>query len=84
MATSNLIPLHVPRNGTAKTTIYSIIRYVKNPEKTEGGNLVTAYGCNPGLAEAEFLYMKQECKKITGRQRVKDDMIAYHLRQSFR
>ena len=84
MATSNLIPLHAPKKGTTKTTIYRTISYVKNPEKTEGGTLVTAYGCNPGLAEAEFLYMKQEYKKTTGRQRGKDDVIAYHLRQSFR
>ena len=83
MATSNLIPLHAPKKGTAKTTIYRTINYVKNPEKTKGGNLVTAYGCNPGLAEAEFLYMKQEYKRITSRQRGKDDVIAYHLRQSF-
>ena len=33
MATSNLIPLHAPKKGTAKTTIYRMINYVKNPEK---------------------------------------------------
>ena len=36
MATSNLMLLHVPRNGTAKTTIYRIIQYVKKSRKSGG------------------------------------------------
>ena len=83
MATTNLIPLRVGTGGSVKSTINNVIRYVKNPAKTDGGILVTSYGCNPALAEAEFLFMRQEYKKRTGRQRSKDDVIAYHMRQSF-
>lgn len=83
MATTNLIPLHVGKNCTAGTSIARVIQYVKNPDKTGNGNLVTGYGCNPALADAEFTYMKKIYLDRTGRYRGKDDVIAYHMRQAF-
>lgn len=83
MATTTLIPIHVGTKGTAKNTLARIIRYVKNPEKTENGNLVSGYGCNPGIADAEFVYMKRRYTERTGRYQGKSDVIAYQLRQSF-
>lgn len=83
MATTTLIPVHVGTKGTAKNTLARIIRYVKNPEKTENGNLVSGYGCNPGIADAEFVYMKRRYIERTGRYQGKSDVIAYQLRQSF-
>ncbi|MBR4539765.1 MAG: relaxase/mobilization nuclease domain-containing protein [Clostridia bacterium] len=82
MATTNLIPLHVGKNCTAGSSIARVIQYVKNPEKTQGESLVTGYGCNPALADAEFMYIKKYLER-TGRYRGKDDLIAYHMRQSF-
>nr|MBQ4453536.1 relaxase/mobilization nuclease domain-containing protein [Clostridia bacterium] len=82
-ATTSLIPLHVGKNCTAGSSIARIIQYVKNPAKTQGESLVTGYGCNPGLADAEFMYMKKVYLDRTGRYRGKDDVIAYHMRQSF-
>ena len=35
-------------------------------------------------AEAEFMLMRREYLTITGRRRGKDDVLAYHLRQSFK
>lgn len=83
MATTTLLPVHVGVNGTVKKTLARIIRYVKNPEKTENGNLVSGYGCNPGLADVEFIYMKSRYTERTGRSHGKSDVIAYQLRQSF-
>jgi hypothetical protein len=63
--------------------ISNIIDYVKNPKKTDHGRLVTSHGCNSQIADAEFLFAKQQYIKKTGRVRGEDDVIAYHLRQSF-
>ena len=83
MATTNLIPLHTAKGLTAGKSIAKVIKYVKNPEKTENGSLVTAFACNLALADQEFAYMKRLYIDRTGRRRGKDDVIAYHLRQSF-
>ena len=83
MATTNLIPLHTAKGLTAGKSIAKVIKYVKNTEKTENGSLVTAFACNPQIADQEFAYMKRLYIDRTGRKRGKDDVIAYHLRQSF-
>jgi len=83
MATTRLIPLHVKREHTEGTCIRDAIAYTKNPDKTEQGTLITSYACDHRTADAEFLLAKREYLEHTGRQRGKDDVIAYHLRQSF-
>jgi len=35
--------------------------------KTDGGDLVTAYQCNPFIADQEFLFSKRQYAVITGR-----------------
>ena len=62
--------------------IRNVIGYASNPKKTQQGELVTGFGCNPETADGEFLLMKREYIAQTGRLRGKDDVIAYHLRQS--
>ena len=59
-----------------------VSNYVKNPDKTDEGRLVTSYQCNGEIADAEFLLAKRQYIAATGRVRGKDDIIAYHLRQS--
>lgn len=63
--------------------ISSIIDYVKNPDKTNGEQLITSYECDSRMADAEFLFSKQQYVWNTGRNHGKDNVIAYHLRQSF-
>lgn len=58
--------------------------YVENPEKTNGGDLVTACQRNPSIADQEFLFSKRQYAVIIGRERKDHDVIAYHLRQSFK
>ena len=83
MATTRLIPLHTGKGRNFGKAIRNVIGYVSNPKKTHQGELVTGFGCNPETADGEFLLMKREYIAQTGRHRGKDDVIAYHLRQSF-
>ena len=53
------------------------------PEKTDHGRLITSYQCDSRVADAQFLLDKQTYAARTGRVRGADDVIAYHLRQSF-
>jgi len=68
---------------TLSTAISDIIDYVKNPEKTEGGRLITSYACDSRIADEEFLLAKREYEFITGRNQGNRNVIAYHIRQSF-
>ncbi len=59
------------------------IDYAKNPEKTNNGELVSAYACTPEIADQEFtlarnMYMWNTRKRIPG------EVIAYQFRQSFK
>ena len=83
MSTTRLMPLHIGKGRSVGTAIRDIIDYVENPEKTEKGQLVTGYQCSPKLADREFLFAKKLYTQKTGRVRGADDVIAYHLRQSF-
>ena len=83
MATTRLIPLHAGKGRTEGTAIRDILDYSKNPDKTENGELITSYACDHRTADAEFLLAKREYLERTGRYRGKDDVIAYHMRQSF-
>ena len=84
MATTRLMSLHAGKNRSVGTAIEAIIDYVKNPEKTEHGKYITSYQCDSRTADAEFLLAKKQYIQKTGRVRGSDDVIAYHLRQSFR
>ena len=78
------MPLHSGKGRTVAEALGRVTDYVKNPEKTSGGDLVTAYQCNPSIADQEFLFAKRQYAAITGRERKDNDVIAYHLRQSFK
>ena len=84
MATTRIIPLHIGKGRTESKAISDIIDYVENPQKTDNGRLITGYGCDSRTADAEFLLAKRQYIAATGRVRGKDDVIAYHVRQSFR
>ena len=83
MATTRIIPLRAGKGRTVGKAISDIIDYVKNPDKTDHGRLITSYQCDSRVADAQFLLDKQTYVARTGRVRGKDDVIAYHLRQSF-
>ena len=83
MATTRLMPLHTGKGQDVGTAISDIIDYAENPEKTDYGRLITGYECDSRTADTEFLFSKRQYAALTGRTRGADDVIAYHLRQSF-
>ena len=59
--------------------------YGQNPDKTEGGELISSYGCDHMTADAEFLLNKAKYKAATGREQRRDaDVLCYQIRQSFK
>ena len=84
MATTRLMPLHTGKGRSVAQALGRVTDYVENPEKTSGGDLVTAYKCNPSIADQEFLFSKRQYAVMTGRERKDNDVIAYHVRQSFK
>ena len=77
MATTRIMPLHAGKGRTVGKAISDIIDYVKNPEKTDHGRLITSYQCDSRVADVQFLLDKQTYASRTGRVRGKDDVIAY-------
>ena len=83
MATTNLIPLKAGKDGSISRALQRTIGYVENPDKTQNGDLVTGYECEPRTAAAEFALNRRTYFMRTGHPGGKHDVIAYHLRQSF-
>ena len=83
MATTRIMPLHTGKGRTVGQAISDIIDYAENQEKTDHGRLITSFQCDSRVADAEFLLTKKQYIQKTGRVRGEDDVIAYHLRQSF-
>lgn len=83
IATTRIMPLHTGKGRSAATAISDILGYVENPEKTNGGRLITSYQCDSRTADAEFLFAKRQYIAKTGRNRGTDDVLAYQIRQSF-
>lgn len=86
MATTWIKPLHVNKGKTIAQTITDRTNYAENPDKTREFELVTGHECSPRFADKEFLLAKQEYGRITGRTSVRfgKDVLAYHIRQSFK
>lgn len=83
MAATRLIPLHVNKGKTASQSLKDRLDYAKNPEKTEGGQLVDSYECDPRLAWQEFMLCRNEY--LAFRRSARDsDVIAYQIRQAFK
>ena len=83
MAATRIIPLHKNKGKSISRCLHERIGYAENPDKTDGGELIKTYMCDPETAEAEFALSKREYLQITGR-RQDSDVIAYQIRQSFK
>lgn len=84
MATTRLIPLHTGKGRSVAEALGRTTDYVENPDKTNDGEWITAYECDPAIADQEFLFSKRQYAALTGREKKDNDVIAYHLRQSFK
>ena len=47
MATTRIISMHVSHGKTIADCLTDRIDYSKNPDKTQGGELISAYQCDP-------------------------------------
>lgn len=57
--------------------------YAKNPDKTNDGELLSSYECDPKTVQAEFILSKRQYDDITGRTQA-SNVIAYQIRQAFK
>nr|WP_312642622.1 relaxase/mobilization nuclease domain-containing protein [Hydrogenoanaerobacterium sp.] len=57
--------------------------YAKNPDKTNDGELLSSYQCDPRTVQAEFMLSKRQYDDITGRKQA-SNVIAYQIRQAFK
>lgn len=83
MAATRLIALHVNKGKTVAQCLADRTDYSQNAEKTNDGEFISSYECDPKTADEEFLLSKRQYQHITGRQQ-KNDIIAYQIRQSFK
>ena len=83
MAATRLIALHVNKGKTVAQCLADRTDYSQNAVKTNDGEFISSYECDPKTADEEFLLSKRQYQHITGRQQ-KNNIIAYQLRQSFR
>lgn len=83
MAATRLIAMHQNKGRSLQKCLKDRTDYAQNPEKTEGGELVSSYQCDPEFVEEQFASSKREYLEITGRKIV-GDIIAYQIRQSFK
>jgi hypothetical protein len=84
MATTRFISMHIGKGKSVAESIKGRTDYAENPDKTDGGRLVSSFGCNARIVDAEFLLAKRQYAAITGRQIRKHDVLAYQIRQSFK
>lgn len=83
MATTRIISMHINQGKTIAQCLKARLDYVKNPDKTEGGELISSYACTPQTADQEFLLSRNAYLANTGRH-ISHEIIAYQLRQSFK
>lgn len=85
MATTRIISLHGHKGQTVAQTLHDRIDYAENPDKTQGGRLVSSYECQSETAADEFAASKYLYEALTRKERPpSQDVLAYMIRQSFK
>ncbi|MBQ8536172.1 MAG: relaxase/mobilization nuclease domain-containing protein, partial [Clostridia bacterium] len=84
-ATTRLIIHRISKGETIASSLKDRLDYGKDPDKTQGGQLLSSYECDHMTADAEFLLSKERYKAATGREQKRDaDVLCYQIRQSFK
>ncbi len=83
MATTWMKALHRGGGGVA-AALGLRLDYATDLLKTDGGVLVDSYECDVFTAQQEFLFSKKAYAQRTGRDQGRRDVIAYHVRMSFK
>lgn len=85
MATTYYKKHKISKGETIAQSLKERFDYGQNPDKTEGGELISSYGCDHMTADTEFLLSKAKYKAATGREQRRDaDVLCYQIRQSFK
>lgn len=83
-ATTRLIIHHISKGESIAQSLKDRFDYGQNPDKTQGGELISSYECDHMTADAEFLLSKAKYRAVTGREQKRDaDVLCYQIRQSF-
>lgn len=83
MATTCLISMHRNKGRSIASCLADRTDYAINPDKTNDGEYISSYECDPKTVQGEFLLSKRIYSDITGREQA-NDVIAYQIRQSFK
>ena len=83
MATTRIISMHAKQGRTIAQCLTDRKDYAIDSDKTEDGQYISAYACDPHTADAEFLLSKRQYEQLTGRTQY-SNVIAYQVRQSFK
>ena len=83
MATTRIMSLHVSKGKTASQCIRERLDYIMNPDKTNGGELISTFACEQQTAANEFMLFRSEYLMRTGRD-IPNEVIGYHIRQAFK
>lgn len=75
--------MHITKGKTLAQSISDRTEYGLNPEKTEDGELISAYACDPRSFASEVTLSKRQYKFLTGKDE-KSDVLVYQVRQSFK
>ena len=67
--------MHINKGKTIAQCLKARVDYIENPEKTNGGELISSYACSPETADQEFLLARNEYMAITGR-RIHNEVIS--------
>ena len=83
MATTRIISMHQNKGKSIADCLADRTDYAKNPDKTNEGEYISSYECDPKTVKGEFLLSKKIYSNITGREQ-ENDVILYQIRQSFK
>ena len=67
MAATRLIPMHLQKSRSMGQCLKERTDYAKNDEKTEAGEYVSSYECDPSTVDLEFEITKNQYAVNTGR-----------------
>jgi len=82
MATTWIKPIHT--SGSVASKLTERIGYAIDFDKTENGLYIESYGCEPLTAASEFLFSKRLYAQKRNNNNGRSDILAYHIRQSFK
>ena len=64
MATTTIMSVHVNKGKTPKQCVSAQLNYIMNPEKTDGGALISSHACMPETSVNEFMLYRHGKSKM--------------------